>query len=394
MSTNGTPSSDKPAVSLPVAPPDTERQCTGYFWTRVVVTVALLVGHFGFNVFGRALQPLVDGVANLLGGATPVAVPALVPLTLLFASLVYVWRHIVIRDPRLHAPVLITYILAAAHSQYGILKDINSEWLSWLTVGQVTSYSPTYVAILAAIGMELFLHKLVTGKWPHLASAYISGISAGILLKSPLVWPFVMCSFLAIASKYALRIGNRHLWNPTNLAMTFMLFLAPESNNGLGFEFSNTIWVVLVIWVLGSLILYRFGLIHITISFVLTFLPLAYLRHLVTGNPFEAEVAPMTGAMFQLFIFFMITDPKTITRKKWSQTLVSVLIGVTDTVLRLVFRDVYSLFHALFIVGPTANLIEIWYLARHKVIQGQAGPQVGSPAVVPIGQPQPLTAAH
>jgi hypothetical protein len=362
--------------------------------TRVVISIALLVGHFSFNVFGLALQPLVDGVAYLFGEATPVAIPSLVPLTLLFACLVYVWRHIIIRDPRLHAPVLITYILAAAHSQYGILKDINSEWLAWLTGGRITNFSPTYVAILAAIGMELFLHKLVTGKWPHLASAYISGISAGILLKSPLVWPFVMCSFLAIASKYALRIGNRHLWNPTNLAMTFMLFLAPESNNGLGFEFSNTIWVVLLIWVLGSLILYKFGLIHITISFVLTFLPLAYLRHLITGNPFEAEVAPMTGAMFQLFIFFMITDPKTITRKKWSQTLVSVLVAVTDTVLRLVFRDVYSLFHALFIVGPAANVIEIWYTARHKVPVSATVPPAAPLPAVAVPQPAGSTSAR
>jgi hypothetical protein len=79
--------------------------------------------------------------------------------------------------------------------------------------------------------------------------------------------------------------------------------------------------------------------------------------------------------MFQLFIFFMITDPKTITRGDRSQCLVVVLIALTETALRLVFEDVYSLYHSLFIVGPIANLVGIWWAARH--------PKPVKPAAVP-----------
>jgi len=64
--------------------------------------------------------------------------------------------------------------------------------------------------------------------------------------------------------------------------------------------------------------------------------------------------------MFQLFMFFMITDPKTITKKRWSQVLVAVLVAVMETFLRLVFKDVHSLYHCLFIVGPAANLVQIY----------------------------------
>ena len=34
--------------------------------------------------------------------------------------------------------------------------------------------------------------RLTYGKWPHPASAYISGISAGILVRSPFLWPYVL----------------------------------------------------------------------------------------------------------------------------------------------------------------------------------------------------------
>jgi len=91
---------------------------------------------------------------------------------------------------------------------------------------------------------------------------------------------------------------------------------------------------------------------------------LAYVRSMVTGDSWFAEVAPITGPMYQLFIFFMITDPKTTTRRKWSRCTVAVLIAVVEAVLRLK-ECIYAPFYALFIVGPIANLIEIWWDARH-----------------------------
>ncbi len=39
---------------------------------------------------------------------------------------------------------------------------------------------------------ELILSRLLVGKWPHLASAYISGISVGILIRSPAFWPYAV----------------------------------------------------------------------------------------------------------------------------------------------------------------------------------------------------------
>ena len=70
------------------------------------------------------------------------------------------------------------------------------------------------------------------------------------------------------------------------------------------------------------------------------------------------EVAPITGPMYQLFIFFMITDPKTTVRPKWGQCVVVVHRRVRRSVMRLK-QVVYAPFYALFLVGPIAKLIEI-----------------------------------
>jgi hypothetical protein len=279
------------------------------------------------------------------------AVPAAVPPRPM-------WRRLLTFDNRFLAPILITLILLVANWQFGILDNLSSELLSELTGGYVTTFSPTFAAILAALGMELVLGRTVKGRWPLLASAYISGISAGILIKSHTLWPYVLCSMISITSKYALRVSGRHIWNPTNFGVTAMLFLGGNALAPLSVQSGNNWWPVLVIWTAGALILGRLKRLHIPLAFAAAFVPLAYLRSLITGDTFLTELAPLTGPMYQLFMCFMITDPPTTTRTRWSRSLVAVLVAVAECVLRL-GHDPYAAFHALFIVGPAANLVEI-----------------------------------
>ncbi len=67
---------------------------------------------------------------------------------------------------------------------------------------------------------------------------------------------------------------------------------------------------MVVIWILGSVIVWRVGRLHISATYVASFLLLSFVQSAVTGNPWLAIVAPITGPMYQLFIFFMVTDPE------------------------------------------------------------------------------------
>jgi hypothetical protein len=278
------------------------------------------------------------------------------------------WRRLLTFDNRFLAPILITLILVVANWQYSILDNLSSPLLSWLTGGYLTTFSPTFAAILSALAMELVMGRTVKGRWPLLASAYISGISAGILIKSALLWPYVLCAMISIASKYALRVRGRHLWNPTNFGVSAMLWFGGSAVASLNVQSGNNLWPVLVVWTAGALILGRLGRLHIPLAFAAAYLPLAYFRSLVTGDPYLTELAPLTGPMYQLFMCFMITDPPTTTRTKWSQCLVAVLVAVAETVLRLC-KDIHAPYHALFIVGPAANLVEITIHSRRPRTQ-------------------------
>jgi enediyne biosynthesis protein E5 len=227
-------------------------------------------------------------------------------------------------------PLFITLILLVGQVSFGVLE----------------SFSRTLLAIGTAVVFELVLARLVFHKWPVLASAYITGISVGILIRSPEYWPYALTAAIAITSKYVIRWRGRHLWNPSNFAISAMLLL--------------------VVWVLGAFITWRVKRFHITATYVVSFVALAGVRTLITGHPFLAEVSPITGPMYQLFIFFMITDPRTTVKSKRGQILVAFLVAVAELGFRLA-QNVDAPYFALTVVGPIAMAIDIWRSPRHKV---------------------------
>jgi Na+-translocating ferredoxin:NAD+ oxidoreductase RnfD subunit len=136
-------------------------------------------------------------------------------------------------------------------------------------------------------------------------------------------------------------------------------------------QWGNNLSAMLVIWALGSLIIYRLKRFHISATYVASFFLFALVRSWVTGHGFLAEIAPITGPMYQLFVFFMITDPKTTVHSKLGQCAVAVGVALVEMILRLL-EVVHAPYYALFLVGPTANLIEIWLTSRHRKV---ASPQ-------------------
>jgi len=245
-------------------------------------------------------------------------------------------------DRRYLAPALITCVLLAGQVSFGFLE----------------SWTRTLLAIATAIIVELLVGRVLYGKWPHLASAYISGISVGILVRSPAFWPYALCSAISITSKYVLRVRGRHLWNPTNFGVVAMLVLASDTVASLSVQWGNNLLPLIVVWIFGAVILWMVDRLHITLTYVASFLLFAVVRAGVTGHPLLSEVAPITGPMYQLFIFFMITDPKTTVGPRWAQCLVAFLVAAVEAIFRLQ-EFVHAPFYALFVVGPIANLIEI-----------------------------------
>ena len=215
-------------------------------------------------------------------------------------------------DTRYLAPALITCVLVAGQISFGFLE----------------SWSRTFLAIATAIGVELVARaarSTASGRtWPAPTSRGSASASWSARRRSG---PYALCAAISITSKYVLRVDGRHIWNPTNFGIVAMLVLASDTVAGLSVQWGNNLLPMVVVWVFGAVILRMVGRLHITLTYVVSFLLFAVVRAAITGHPFLSEVAPITGPMYQLFIFFMITDPKTTVGPKWAQSLVAVLIA-------------------------------------------------------------------
>lgn len=248
-------------------------------------------------------------------------------------------------------PLLITGLLMAAHLSFGILD----------------TWSKLFTAIGATVLTEQVLHRFMTGSWRNLSSSYVSGISAGILVRSPMFWPFALTGAISIASKYVFRYRGSHIWNPTNFGIVVMLILASDHMAVLSIQWGNNMWAMAVIWLVGLFTIYKVNRFHICATYILAFLAFAFLRSGVTGELFLAEIAPLTGPMYQLFVLFMITDPKTTLPTKRGQIVVAVLIAFTEMIFRF-FEAVYAPFYGLFIVGPISIFVWHWLQDRKNTV--------------------------
>ena len=264
------------------------------------------------------------------------------------------WERASRIDPRYLIAFLITLVLVAAQLRYHMLG----------------SYDRLVLALGVCMATEALLSWFDRGKVVNLLSAYISGISLTLLLKPQggALWPFVLGGFIAISSKYVLRYRENHLWNPTNFAVAALLLAAPDRVSVLSHQFGNDITTNAVIWIFGLVIAARVGVLHITLTYVASFLALNAARALALGQPVLPEIAPITGPMYQLFIFFMITDPRTVVRGRRKQIIVAVLIAVMETLIRFASDKGWPLptafnvapaFLALALVGPVAKWIDL-----------------------------------
>jgi len=257
-------------------------------------------------------------------------------------------------DPRYLIAFLITLVLVGAQFSLHI----------------VGGYERLALALGTCVVVEEALSWFVRGQLANPLSAYISGISLTLLTKpqGAVLWPFALGGFLAIASKYVLQYRGNHLWNPTNFAICVLLLAAPNRIAVLSHQWGNDVATLVVIWAFGLVIASRVKVLHITLTYVVSFLVLAAARAALLGQPVLPEIAPITGPMYQLFIFFMITDPRTVVRDRGWQIRVAVIIAVAEAVIRAASDHNAPLptafvaappLLALWLVGPAAKWIEL-----------------------------------
>ena len=223
----------------------------------------------------------------------------------------------------------------------------------WTVFGQTFLYfdrNPFQIgaAVLTGCGIDMLLAFWLQRQLLVPISAYITSLSIGILLASNDWRVFAVAALWGVTSKYLLRAGDRHFFNPSNFGIVAAVALmhgaavvAPGSQWGGDYR------VTVLIMTLGLLMMKRVHGLDLVLAWLGGYVAMSLLRVALGQGGLVFALGPMTGSEFALFTFSMIPDPKTNPPTPGARVVWGLLIAVVDGVLRLL-EIRYSMFYALF----------------------------------------------
>jgi Na+-translocating ferredoxin:NAD+ oxidoreductase RnfD subunit len=249
-----------------------------------------------------------------------------------------------IRDPRLHVAAVIITIHVLG--QVGLHFEVS--------VPQILA------AILASALLEVALtfRQSRAFVWP--ASAMLTGSGVALILRvvgTPPDQPwntdawyvFAGVAAFSLLTKYVIRYRGNHVFNPSNIGLVIAFIVLGSSRvEPLDFWWGPLDgWLLLAYAVIiggGLLITRRLRLLGLAAAFWLTLLVsvgvLAGSGHCMTANWAFAPVCGfdfwrvvVTSPEVLIFLFFMITDPKTVPAGQVGRVVFGVLVAIASTML-------------------------------------------------------------
>jgi ASPIC and UnbV/FG-GAP-like repeat len=243
-----------------------------------------------------------------------------------------------LRDPRLQ--------LAAVIVTLQVLGQVAFDFD--LSIAQILVSLVTCAVLEVAIAVR----RQRVLMWP--ASALLTGNGVAFVLRVPGTehgdwwslqgwWLFAGAAAVGLLSKYVITFRGRHVFNPSNfgLVLCFLLF-GPERADPLAFWWGPmSVWLALALALIvggGLLILGRLHLTGIAVGFWLTFAAgvgvLAATGHEMTAAWHVGPIAGwelwrvlVTSPEILVFLFFMITDPRTIPTSGTGRRVYAVAVG-------------------------------------------------------------------
>ncbi len=234
------------------------------------------------------------------------------------------------RDPRLaQVAILFSFLVLG---KFVLAFDV-----SWLQV---------VVVVFTVCLLDTGLSFWETGTVVVPASGLISGLSLSLLLRSPLVWPFLVAGVVTVLAKHLIQVRGRHVFNPSNFGLVVVLVLPWADGRVTPSQWGRSWLIVFLILNLGFFLVYAVRRFHLVVAFVGSFIVFGLLRTVLDVSSVASLSASVLSGSFLLFTFFMITDPKTSPATVRGRVVYGVAVAAVDALFRVIGIP-YALFLAL-----------------------------------------------
>jgi enediyne biosynthesis protein E5 len=218
-------------------------------------------------------------------------------------------------------------------------------------------------------------------------SAAITCFSLSLLLRADNHWIHPLAAFLAISSKFLIRIRGKHVFNPGNLGVILALLFLPGawvSAGQWGHDVALAGWFI----ALGTIVVVKAKRLDISWAFLGFYLGLIGLRVLWLGQRPAVWYHQVENGSILLFAFFMISDPMTIPNRQRGRILYAALVAGLAFVWQFTLFRTNGLLWSLFLLSPLVPLLDaLWPASRYEWMpKGEKN----VPEMVPPAQSRPL----
>ena len=217
-------------------------------------------------------------------------------------------------------------------------------------------------AFVAAVVVEFFCRQFSEKNKDRkivdsLLSAFTEAAGFLILVRSRETWFYVIGVALAVLSKYLLTTHDRkHIYNPTNIAIVICLAFLPSTFFDVRpDEFDVSIYSIFHVICFGTLAVYYGKTWRVSVGYFAGLVLLSVVMSFIKNDPFIYYFGPEVGAIGMIFMFLMITDPKTTPKSAPMQLLFGFAVASVLYVLR--YNElIYANYFALFLVSLTRGV--------------------------------------
>jgi Na+-transporting NADH:ubiquinone oxidoreductase subunit NqrB len=201
-------------------------------------------------------------------------------------------------------------------------------------------------------------------------SAIITALSLSLLLRADNLWAHPLAAFLAIGSKFAVRVRGKHVFNPGNLGAVIGLAALPGawvSPGQWGADVALAGWIA----VLGTVVVHRASRSDVSWAFLGFHLGALALRVLWLGQSFAVWRHHLESGALLLFAFFMISDPMTIPDRRRGRMVHAAIVAAIAYVCQFQLHRPNALLWALLLASPLVPLWDaLWPAAKFQWIPG------------------------
>lgn len=214
--------------------------------------------------------------------------------------------------------------------------------------------------VVSTLVTQFLCYKFLKIQSHDYRSPLITSLSLALLFQTNLIWLYPLAGLFAMTTKFLIRVNNKHIFNPANVAIVAGLIFLPDHVWVSPGQWGNTVWLGFALVSFAALVLNKAGRGDMALFFLGSWMFLLFSRAIWLGDPLSIPIHNLQSGALLIFAFFMVSDPMTTPNHRVGRFIFAFAVAVVAYILQYMFQVREAIFYALFVICTTTPIIDLF----------------------------------